>query len=372
MCAVRRYSGTPCTKAQNWITLSFIHIKCMLVAYPFGTIHVILTKEWVLMSTILSVLPCNLWEQSCSFHLGAYNPGIVNLWTYLNDQPSYLEPDKNWHGSRRKHVMEKAFVITLLDCSNITNTWMQNTISPFRLNWSISCPCSAFQKSTLHTNSQQDRPSQRTFVSTEPHAKVWAELLADRFGNGPNWAQRMLHVTTQQGARSAIRVPISRQYRADRVLGVKQLNGEFSTDTVYGKIKSLLNGECWISNILAQLWIWSCILPPSHSTCPISIFSRGNSGISSKRHMILIEHDESYLQLYIIKYRRICLNLHFRIQNKKSWPPPNFPYIVHVHGSWQPLARWGSCSWGQSNERPYSTLLENRAQFIAFRALCLF
>jgi hypothetical protein len=77
----------------------------------------------------------------------------------------------------------------------------------------------------------------------------------------------------------------------------------------------------------------SDLLPPSHSTCPISIFSRGNSGISSKRHMILIEHDESYLQLYIIKYRRICLNLHFRIQNKIIMTPPNFPYIVHVHGS---------------------------------------
>jgi hypothetical protein len=102
--------------------------------------------------------------------------------------------------------MEKAFVITLLDRSNITNTWMQNPTKPFwtQLIHLLSMSVIAFQKSTLHTNSQQDIPSRRTFVSTERHAKVSAELLADRFGIGPKRAQRTLHVTTQQGVRSAI------------------------------------------------------------------------------------------------------------------------------------------------------------------------
>ena len=85
---------------------------------------------------------------------------------------------------------------------------------------------------------QQDLPSRRTFVSMERHAKVSAELLADRFGIGPKRAQRTLRVTTQRGVRSAI-LPISRRYRADRVFGVKRLNGKFATDTAYGKIKSL-------------------------------------------------------------------------------------------------------------------------------------
>ncbi|KAI2513325.1 Reverse transcriptase (RNA-dependent DNA polymerase) [Fragilaria crotonensis] len=84
----------------------------------------------------------------------------------------------------------------------------------------------------------QDIPSRRTFVSTERHVKVSAELLADRFGIGPKRAQRTLRVTTQRGVRSAI-LPIGRRNRADRVFKVKRLSGKFATDTAYGKLKSL-------------------------------------------------------------------------------------------------------------------------------------
>jgi hypothetical protein len=98
---------------------------------------------------------------------------------------------------------------------------------------------------------QQDVPSRRTFVSTERHVKVSAELLADRFGIGPKRAQRTLRVTTQRGVRSAI-LPISRRYRADRVFGVKRLNGKFATDTAYGKIKSLRG------NVGSQIYSHKC------------------------------------------------------------------------------------------------------------------
>ena len=98
---------------------------------------------------------------------------------------------------------------------------------------------------------QQDTPSRRTFVSTERHVKVSAELLADRFGIGPKRAQRTLRVTTQRGVRSAI-LPISRRYRADRVFGVKRLNGKFATDTAYGKIKSLRG------NVGSQIYSHKC------------------------------------------------------------------------------------------------------------------
>ena len=84
---------------------------------------------------------------------------------------------------------------------------------------------------------QQDLPARRTFVSTERHVKVSAELLADRFGIGPKRAQRTLRVTTQRGVRSAI-LPIGRRYRADRVFEVKRLTGKSATDTAYGKYKS--------------------------------------------------------------------------------------------------------------------------------------
>ncbi len=74
-----------------------------------------------------------------------------------------------------------------------------------------------------------------------------AELIAERFGVGPIRAQQTLRVTTQRGVRSAI-LPISRQHQADRVFGVKRLNGKFSTDTAYGKLRSLR------SNIACQIY----------------------------------------------------------------------------------------------------------------------
>ena len=96
-----------------------------------------------------------------------------------------------------------------------------------------------------------DTPARRTFVSNERHVKVSAELIAERFGISPIRAQRTLRVTTQRGVRSAI-LPITRRYRADRVFGVKRLNGKFATDTAYGKVRSLRG------NIGCQLYSHKC------------------------------------------------------------------------------------------------------------------
>ena len=63
-----------------------------------------------------------------------------------------------------------------------------------------------------------------------------------------------------------------------------------------------LRGNCKITCFFAtfenstmthylQTWV---LLPPFRNTCPISLLSRGNSGILPKRHMILIELNESY------------------------------------------------------------------------------
>ena len=96
-----------------------------------------------------------------------------------------------------------------------------------------------------------EAPARRTFVSDERHSKISAELIAERFGIGPLRAQKTLRVTTQRGVRSAI-LPISRRYRADRVFGVKRLNGKFATDTAYGKLKSLRG------NVGCQLYSHKC------------------------------------------------------------------------------------------------------------------
>lgn len=100
-------------------------------------------------------------------------------------------------------------------------------------------------------NVQADIPSRRTFVSSERHVKVSAELLADRFGIGPKRAQRTIHVTTQHGVRSAI-LPISRRYQADRVFNVKCLAGKFAMDTAYGTLKSLRE------NVGSQVYSHKC------------------------------------------------------------------------------------------------------------------
>ena len=100
------------------------------------------------------------------------------------------------------------------------------------------------QISQVKTEYEQiDSPARRTFVSDERHTKVSAELIAERFSIGPIRSQRTLRVTTQRGIRSAI-LPISRRYRADRIFGVKRLNGKFATDTAYGKLCSLYSHKC--------------------------------------------------------------------------------------------------------------------------------
>lgn len=112
---------------------------------------------------------------------------------------------------------------------------------------------------------QLDTPTRRTFVSDERHIKVSAELIAERFGNGPTQAQPTLRVTTQRGMRSAI-LPISRRYCADRIFNVKRLHGKFATDTAYGKLQSLRgNVGCHIQSKRLILLMVGC--PGYHHFC---------------------------------------------------------------------------------------------------------
>ena len=84
-----------------------------------------------------------------------------------------------------------------------------------------------------------DLPMQRTFVSNERHSQINADMLAEKFGISPSTAKRTMNATLQRGVRSAI-LPLSRRYKADRIYSLTRLNGEFATDTYYGKTKSLL------------------------------------------------------------------------------------------------------------------------------------
>ena len=97
----------------------------------------------------------------------------------------------------------------------------------------------------------EDLPTRQTYTSYERHAKLSAEVLADRFGIGLERAKATLKATLQRGVRSAI-LPISRRYRADRQFGVKRLQGKFATDTMWAKSRSLN------SNIATQIYSHKC------------------------------------------------------------------------------------------------------------------
>jgi hypothetical protein len=97
----------------------------------------------------------------------------------------------------------------------------------------------------------EDLPTRQSYTSHERHAKISAEVLADRFGIGIERARTTLKVTLQRGTRSAL-LPLSRRYIADRQYGVKRLNGKFATDTMWSKHRSIR------SNIATQIFSHKC------------------------------------------------------------------------------------------------------------------
>jgi hypothetical protein len=83
-----------------------------------------------------------------------------------------------------------------------------------------------------------DVPLRRTFVSNERHTAVTAAELSERWCIGLAQATNTIRITTQRGIRSAT-LPLSRRYRADCVFERPLLRGQFSTDTVDGRCKSM-------------------------------------------------------------------------------------------------------------------------------------
>ena len=83
-----------------------------------------------------------------------------------------------------------------------------------------------------------DVPTRQTFVSKERHLGVSAQELSDRWCIGLKQAENTIRVTTRMATRSAT-MPLSRRYRADRVFEHPLLRGQFYTDTLDGRCKSL-------------------------------------------------------------------------------------------------------------------------------------
>ena len=83
-----------------------------------------------------------------------------------------------------------------------------------------------------------DLPYPNTFQSKGRHTDVTASDLSERWCISITQATATLKNTTQKFLRSAI-LPLARRYRADRMYHRKTLKGEWSTDTMDARCKSL-------------------------------------------------------------------------------------------------------------------------------------
>ena len=98
--------------------------------------------------------------------------------------------------------------------------------------------CTLLQRKGAVDAGTSDAPTLYTFQSTNRHSDVTASDISERWGISLAQANKTIKATTQKFLRSAT-LPLSRRYRADRVFSRKTLNGEWSTDTMDGRVKSL-------------------------------------------------------------------------------------------------------------------------------------
>ena len=83
-----------------------------------------------------------------------------------------------------------------------------------------------------------DAPMPPEFSSSDRNSDVDAQTLSERWGIGLSSASKTLKKTAQRITRSTI-LPLGRRYRTDRLLTRKTLSGDWFTDTMDGRYKSL-------------------------------------------------------------------------------------------------------------------------------------
>ena len=83
-----------------------------------------------------------------------------------------------------------------------------------------------------------DVPNTNTFHSSNRHSDISPEALSERWCISLKAATNTLKKTTQRFLRSAV-LPLSRRYRTDMMFERKTLRGQWSTDTMDGRCKSL-------------------------------------------------------------------------------------------------------------------------------------
>jgi hypothetical protein len=108
-----------------------------------------------------------------------------------------------------------------------------------------------------------DAPILPTFQSSDRHSDVSPQLLSERWGISIPTAMNTLKKTTQRFLRSAV-LPLARRYRTDRMFSRKTLSGEWSTDTMDGRGKSLEGNK--YAQVFANKQYFSKIYPMSQKS----------------------------------------------------------------------------------------------------------
>ena len=103
-----------------------------------------------------------------------------------------------------------------------------------------------------------DVPLMSTFSSSDRHSDVTPQDLSERWGISIATAAQTLKKTTQKFLRSAV-LPLGRRYRTDRVFTRKTLAGDWSTDTMDGRSKSLEGNK--YAQVFANKGYFSRIYP---------------------------------------------------------------------------------------------------------------
>ena len=114
-----------------------------------------------------------------------------------------------------------------------------STVSPSLVSLKELC----ISNINVHKHPNEEYPGRCTFISRKRHGDLTAESLSELWSIGPKQAKATLRATLQSGIRSAI-LPLSRQYRSDRMYNVKRLQGRFATDTFYADLKSIHGNTC--------------------------------------------------------------------------------------------------------------------------------
>ena len=124
-------------------------------------------------------------------------------------------------------------------------------------------PLTNLNRPTNINSGTTDVTSVPTFQSTDRHSDVTALELSERWGISIAAASKTLKKTTQKFLRSAV-LPLGRRYRMDRVFTRKTLTGDWSTDTMDGRCKSLDGNK--YAQVFANKAYFSRIYPMDSKT----------------------------------------------------------------------------------------------------------